>query len=163
MNKEDAKLFLTLYLAGHQNNPDIGVSKIDPLVVIANRVRQEHGLKNLIQKERLGNSAKAKSQDLNTQKYWAHDNPQGKTPWDFIHESGYKYNKAGENLARGYSDPETMFRAWLDSPGHRKNLLNPEYTEIGMGAEGDYTTQHFAKPPKYKAPTIKDFLTGKMK
>jgi uncharacterized protein YkwD len=161
MMKEDfVKAFLALYMLGHQNNPDVGVSNIDPLVTLTNRVRQEQGLPNLIQKERLGNSAKAKAKDLETQKYWSHTSSQGKTPWNFIEESEYKYKNAGENLAKGYSDPEVMVRAWLASPTHKEIILSPKYTETGTGTEGNYTVQHFATPQKH---TVLDFLLGKMK
>ena len=64
--------------------------------------------------------------------YWAHNAPDGATPWDFIHGEGYRYTYAGENLARDFSYSKDVVDAWMASPSHRDNLMRPEYQEIGF-------------------------------
>jgi len=163
MTKEElVKAFLSLYLMGHANDPNTGVSNIDPNVIIANRIRQEAGVPKLIQKNQLEESAQNKAGDMNTQNYFEHTNPQGKTPWNFITDTGYKYDSAAENQAKGFNDPEAMFRAYMASPEHQKNLLNPNYTETGIGNEGQYSVEHFADPT-IKKPTVIDYLLGRIK
>jgi len=67
------------------------------------------------------------------QDYWAHDNPEGKTPWAFILAAGYNYETAGENLAYGFDTSEDTLTAWMNSPEHRANILNTTYTDVGFG------------------------------
>jgi hypothetical protein len=64
--------------------------------------------------------------------YWSHTAPDGEEPWDFIHEAGYSYKTAGENLARDFSSTGEMFDAWMASPTHRENILNGQFQEIGI-------------------------------
>ena len=70
--------------------------------------------------------------------YWAHVAPDGTQPWSFFARFGYKYRYAGENLARDFSSAGAVVDAWMNSPTHRDNILNPKYKEIGIGiTEGD--------------------------
>jgi uncharacterized protein YkwD len=164
MNKDElVKAMLAIYIMGHSQDPDVGVSKIDPNVIISNRIREENGLPKLIQKNKLEQSALTKSQNINANNDFQHISSDGTTPWNLVNDTGYKYQYAGENLARGYDDPEKVYRAWMDSPIHKKVILNPNYTETGTGTSGPYTTQHFATPTKEKKPTVWDLLTGKLK
>jgi hypothetical protein len=64
--------------------------------------------------------------------YWAHVSPIGTQPWFFITESGYQYRYAGENLARDFSDPDSVVKAWMNSPSHKDNLLSDKYHDIGV-------------------------------
>ena len=64
--------------------------------------------------------------------YWAHYSPSGKNPWGFIQSSGYKFTFAGENLARNFYTSEEVVAAWLASPSHRDNLLNPRFKDVGF-------------------------------
>jgi uncharacterized protein YkwD len=80
-----------------------------------------------------------------------------KKPWHFIKEAGYSYQIAGENLAADFTDLRKMNRAWMESPGHRKNILNPNFTETGIGIREGYLDGHrtifvvqmFGKPVAY--------------
>ena len=70
--------------------------------------------------------------------YWAHVAPDGTQPWKFFTSFGYKYRYAGENLARDFSNASSAMDAWMNSPTHKENILNPKYKEIGIGVvEGD--------------------------
>jgi hypothetical protein len=119
-----------------------------------NAERQKQGLSVLHYNAVLSQSATAKAEDMFANNYWAHNSPQGKTPWDFIKAAGYQYSIAGENLARDFYDTETLMKAWMNSPTHRENILSPQYQEIGIGVvngvlEGVKTTlvvQHFGAP-----------------
>jgi len=64
--------------------------------------------------------------------YFAHYIPGEKTPWQWLETNRYPYKTAGENLARGFQKPEEVLTAWLNSPSHRKNLLNPDFRDIGL-------------------------------
>ena len=160
--KDLAKLFLTIYLLGHSNDPNVGVSKIDPLVEKINKVRKENNLEPLIQKEKLSKSAASKAKDMTNKDYWSHLNPNGKTPWEFIEESDYEYKNAGENLAKNFTNNDEMIQAWMNSPTHREILLSKLYKEMGTGSDGKNTVLHVGTQ-KYKKPTILDFLMGKLK
>jgi len=96
--------------------------------------------------------------------YWAHFAPDGKTPWDFILNSGYQYEYAGENLAKNFLFSDDVVSAWMNSQIHRDNILKREYSEVGYAVvngmfNGEQTTlvvQMFGKPiisPIAKQPT----------
>src|SRR6185369_1735151 len=87
----------------------------------------------------LAQAAQAKADDMVAKQYFSHTSPDGRSPWDFISAAGYKYQAAGENLAVNYQQAEEVETAWLNSPGHRANLLNPVFKEIGIGvASGNF-------------------------
>ena len=64
--------------------------------------------------------------------YWAHNSPDGKTPWEFIKEAGYSYVYAGENMARGFNTSLDVTNAWMASPTHRANMLSSNYSDVGF-------------------------------
>jgi len=108
------------------------------IVDLTNQKRAEVGLASLGFDPVLSAAAKAKGEDMLAQDYWAHVAPDGTEPWAFFTDFGYKYRFAGENLARDFSDPESVVEAWMASPSHRSNLLSPKYQEIGIAVlEGD--------------------------
>lgn len=78
-------------------------------------------------------AANRKAQDMIKNNYFDHQSPNGRTPWHFIIESGYNYYKAGENLAINFTTSEKLFEAWINSPDHRDNIINPEFEEVGFG------------------------------
>ena len=119
-------------------------------VSLLNEERFERGLSRLWLDTKLTSSAQAKSQHLVDEDYWSHIAPDGTTPWSFIKDSGYKYSKAGENLARCYDSPEETVQAWVDSPTHLANITDA-FEEVGFGIadRGDgctVVTSHFGKP-----------------
>lgn len=113
---------------------------------LVNSVRSQEGLAPLSLDKDLEESATAKACDMRDRGYFEHVDPDGNTPWHFFTEAGYVYDYAGENLAIGYTNPMETMEGWMNSPKHRDNILDPNYTEIGIGFCGDYTVQHFAAP-----------------
>lgn len=109
-------------------------SQIPPETVVAltNQVRAERGLPNLDYNPQLADAARRKAADMFTKDYWSHTSPDGTKPWYFVLAAGYNYLHAGENLARDFKNPDTIVKAWMASPTHRANLLNPQYREIGI-------------------------------
>ncbi len=78
-------------------------------------------------------AAQAKANDMASHNYWAHNSPDGKTPWTFISATGYQYQAAGENLAYGFTDASNTIVGWMNSPEHRANILNTDYQNVGFG------------------------------
>lgn len=83
--------------------------------------------------------------------YFDHTNPDGKSPFDRMSAAGYQYRSAAENIAAGYRDAEAVVQGWMNSEGHRKNIMNCGLTEIGVGYAtggkyGTYWTQNFGTP-----------------
>ena len=89
--------------------------------------------------------AKAKSQDMANLGYFSHTSPTYGSPFDQMRAAGIQYRAAGENIAQGQRTPEQVVNAWMNSPGHRANILNANYTHIGVGfvENGYYWTQQF--------------------
>jgi hypothetical protein len=81
----------------------------------------------------LSAAAQAKANDMVAKNYWAHNAPDGATPWDFISASGYQYQRAGENLAYGFNNASDVVVAWMNSAEHRANILNAAYQQVGFG------------------------------
>jgi hypothetical protein len=81
----------------------------------------------------LNSAAQAKANDMVNSNYWSHVSPSGKTPWSFITSTGYTYQAAAENLAYGFSSSSAVISAWMNSPGHRTNMLNNNYENVGFG------------------------------
>ncbi len=104
----------------------------DELLLLTNSQRQANGLAPLSLNQELSNAAAGKAIDMFSENYWAHESPSGKTPWIFIKNAGYNYVYAGENLARGFTNTTDVINAWMASPTHKKNILSPNYKEIGF-------------------------------
>lgn len=105
---------------------------VEELLVFTNRKRTEYGLPPLVLNPRLSAAAALKAEDMFAKDYWAHNSPDGKTPWVFIKEAGYNYLYAGENLARGFNSAEDIVNAWMASPSHRENVLFKNYSDVGF-------------------------------
>lgn len=115
------------------------------VVRLVNEERSKHGLAPLIQDWQLSRVARYKSQDMRDLGYFSHTSPTYGSPFDMMRSFGISYRTAGENIAKGYQSPEAVVRGWMNSPGHRANILNSSYTHIGVGyvASGNYWTQMF--------------------
>lgn len=103
------------------------------VISLANNARVEGGLSALTNSSVLSKAAQAKANDMLAKQYFAHNTPDGKTPWDFIKAAGYSYVTAGENLAIDFTEAESIQTAWMNSPGHRANIMNKNFQEIGIG------------------------------
>ena len=138
--------FLILFQFGINLLPKLGPSVLgyaasisrDEVVRLTNQKRAEAGLAPLTLNGTLSNAAQGKGSDMINKDYWAHVAPDGTQPWAFFSGAGYKYRYAGENLARDFSNASAAVDAWMSSPTHRDNILNPKYKEVGIGVvEGD--------------------------
>lgn len=97
-----------------------------------NASREEEGLADLAIDSELSQVANDKLNDMISNQYFAHTSPDGITPWYWFEKNKYDYKYAGENLAISFLTAEAEHKAWMDSPTHRKNIMNPEYQEIGI-------------------------------
>ncbi len=100
-----------------------------------NQQREKNGLDDLKMNDQLTNAAQAKADDMFAKNYWAHNSPDGTTPWVFIKGAGYDYVYAGENLARGFNSAQDVVDAWMASPDHKANLLSPNFKDVGFAVK----------------------------
>jgi len=114
-----------------QAAPKIEINAED-LINLTNQDRQNYGLPALVKNEKLTRSAQSKAQDMIEKDYFAHESPEGITPWYWIEKQEYDYMYAGENLAIGFLTSASANQAWIDSPTHKENILNCHYQEIGI-------------------------------
>lgn len=115
------------------------------VVRLVNEIRAENGLNELTYNWELSRVARYKSQDMKDNKYFSHTSPVYGSPFQMMKAFGITYRSAGENIARGQRSPQEVVNAWMNSSGHRANILNASYTQIGVGyvADGNYWTQMF--------------------
>lgn len=112
------------------------------LVDLTNGNRGSGALPSLNTNFLLQAAANLKAQDMANKGYFAHVSPEGVSPWHWFQVVGYNYSAAGENLAVNFTDSAEVVTAWMNSEGHRKNILNQKFTEIGIGiASGMYKGQ----------------------
>lgn len=117
----------------------------EEVIRLVNDIRVKNGLKPLTYDWQLSRVARYKSEDMKKLGYFSHNSPTYGSPFEMIRSFGITYRSAGENIARGYKTPEAVVDAWMNSSGHRANILNSSYTYIGVGyvASGNYWTQMF--------------------
>lgn len=130
----------------HIPTMDSSVTAYEQEVIrLVNEIRSENGLKALTYDWELSRVARYKSQDMKDNNYFSHTSPVYGTPFQMLKNFGFSYRSAGENIARGYATPHAVVNAWMNSSGHRANILNANYTKIGVGyvAGGNYWTQMF--------------------
>lgn len=115
------------------------------VIRLVNEIRTENGLKPLKTNWELSRIARYKSEDMSSNQYFSHTSPTYGTPFQMIRAFGLSYRSAGENIAYGQRTPAAVVNAWMNSSGHRANILNASYTQIGVGycASGHYWTQMF--------------------
>ncbi|TQR20689.1 hypothetical protein FG384_06235 [Psychrobacillus vulpis] len=118
---------------------------IQEVVDLTNKERTKAGLKALQIDTTLTQSAQAKSQDMKNKNYFSHTSPTYGSPFDQMKSLGISYKSAAENIAMGQRTAAEVVDAWMKSPGHRENIMNPAYTHIGVGLSdsGYYWTQQF--------------------
>jgi len=115
------------------------------VVRLVNEERAKYGLSPLTQNWELSRVARYKSNDMSSKGYFSHTSPTYGSPFDMIKAFGISYKTAGENIAYGQRTPSEVVKAWMNSSGHRANILNSSYTQIGVGYcnDGNYWTQMF--------------------
>ena len=115
------------------------------VIRLVNEIRVQNGLSPLKTNWELSRVARYKSQDMVDQHYFSHTSPTYGSPFQMMKSFGISYRTAGENIAYGQRTPQEVVNAWMNSSGHRANILNSSYTQIGVGyvANGNYWTQMF--------------------
>jgi uncharacterized YkwD family protein len=115
------------------------------VVELTNQERAKNGLPALKLDVELSKVARDKSKDMQTKNYFSHTSPTYGSPFDMMKAYGVSYKSAGENIAMGQRSPEEVVQAWMNSQGHRENIMNPNFTHIGVGhvTTGNYWTQMF--------------------
>ena len=121
------------------------------VVTLVNQERAKAGLAPLKINTKLAGVAERKAEDLRDKNYFAHNSPTYGSPFDMMKQFGITYTSAGENIAKGQKTPAEVMNGWMNSPGHKANIMNANYTEIGVGYVTDsngttYWVQHFIRP-----------------
>ena len=133
------------------NNTSNSMSEIDAIeakvVELTNAERAKYGLSPLEMDTRLMAAAREKSEDMKTNQYFSHTSPTFGSPFDRLKALGISYQSAGENIAKGQKTAEEVVEAWMNSEGHRANILDSNFTHIGVGyvKDGSIWTQQFIK------------------
>lgn len=132
-----------------QPDTDAGSGSVSTLerqvVTLVNQERAANGLPALSLSVTLSDGARLKSQDMRDNRYFDHNSPTYGSPFDMMKSLGITYSAAGENIAMGYSTAEAVVNAWMNSAGHRANILSSNYTTIGVGYVDGYWTQWFTR------------------
>ena len=126
--------------------PDSTATSYEQEVIrLVNEIRVKNGLKALTYDWELSRVARYKSRDMKDNNYFSHTSPVYGSPFQMIKNFGISFRSAGENIAKGYSTPQAVVNGWMNSSGHRANILNANYTHIGVGyvSGGNYWTQMF--------------------
>jgi len=102
------------------------------VVAAMNEYRAEHHLPPLREDARLDAAAGDRMRDMEDQGYWAHESPDGRSPFTWLAPNGYAFHYAGENLATGFDTTELLVEGWMESRGHRANILSPHFEDCGI-------------------------------
>ncbi|WP_240338438.1 CAP domain-containing protein [Peribacillus alkalitolerans] len=118
---------------------------VQQVIDLTNAERSRNGLPGLTMDNQLCGVAQKKSVDMQQNNYFSHTSPTYGSPFDMMRDLGVTYNSAGENIAQGQQTPQEVVQAWMNSEGHRKNILDNSFTHIGVGYEqnGNHWTQMF--------------------
>lgn len=135
-------------------SPDVMNQQASKIIALTNDIRTHLSLNTLIENKNLSMAAYDKAQDMMIGQYFAHTGPDGRSVRDWLGKAGYHYNVAGENLAMGFASANQVVDAWVKSPTHYANLIDKDFTEIGVGMIsgaylGEETTlvaQYFGEP-----------------
>ncbi|MBI2120355.1 MAG: hypothetical protein HYT94_01890 [Parcubacteria group bacterium] len=161
-----AFLFLAAFslnsLVIRSGSSQLGAVVTGTLVELANADRESNNLQGLTISPVLQKAAQLKADDMAAKSYFAHDSPEGLSPWHWFEQAGYVFSFAGENLAVYFSDSAELEKAWMNSPLHRANILNSYFTEIGIatakgvyqGRETVYVVQEFGRPKARVASAV---------
>lgn len=154
----------TLQVRGHdvpttpEPDPSPGIPTIlQDVLRLTNQQRQQNGLSALRYDNQLASAAQTHTQNMALQDFFSHTGLDNSQPWDRVNQTGYSWSRVTENIAAGQRTAEQVVNGWMNSPGHRANILDPNVQEIGLGHyylsndTGDtnynhYWTQVFAKP-----------------
>jgi uncharacterized protein YkwD len=130
-------LIVLLLLAAPLSAADITVESV---VAQMNLYRQAAGLEPLRADDRLTRVADLRMQDMTELAYWGHVSPDGRSPFELLRPTGYLFQAAGENLAAGFETAEVLVQSWMESEGHRENILSHTYQDCGVAILEGATT-----------------------
>lgn len=119
------------------------------VVELVNKERISRGLRPYTSNWQLARVARYKSEDMYRNNYFSHQSPVYGSPFDMLRSFGIRFTAAAENIARGQTTAQSVMNSWMNSAGHRDNILNNSFTEIGVGyfnAGTPYWTQMFIRP-----------------
>ena len=138
--------------SGNTESTESGSSdEANQVLQLVNKERSKQGLKNLTLSKELTSIANTKAKDMAVNRYFDHRSPTYGSPFEMLQKFGVKYKSAGENIAAGQRTPEQVMESWMNSSGHRANILNKNFTQLGVGyakggSYGSYWVQMFIKP-----------------
>jgi uncharacterized YkwD family protein/spore coat assembly protein SafA len=136
-----------IYPSDKVNVPNIDTTKNVEVQVqkLVNQERSKQGLKPLEMDWELQRTARTKACDMATSRYFSHTSPNYGSPFTMMKQFGISYKTAGENIAQGQTSPESVMQSWMNSTGHRENILKPDFTHIGVGycQQGNHWVQMF--------------------
>ncbi|WP_454191760.1 CAP domain-containing protein [Paenibacillus sp. Marseille-Q7038] len=127
----------------NQSSSSVVSAYAKEVVSLVNKERAKAGLKPLVIHTNLTKMAVAKAQDMNDNNYFSHTSPTYGSPFDMMKKFGITYKYAGENIAKGQKTPAEVVKAWMNSPGHKANIMNENFTLIGVGYVNGYWVQAF--------------------
>lgn len=135
----------------NNNKPEVDTSFSafqNEVLSLVNQERAKVGANPLTLNKELSDVATIKSQDMIDKNYFDHNSPTYGSPFDMMNQFGISYSAAGENIAMGQTSPQDVMNSWMNSPGHRKNILSSDFTELGVGVAKNsngqlYWTQMF--------------------
>ncbi|HKM29110.1 MAG TPA: CAP domain-containing protein [Anaerovoracaceae bacterium] len=135
---------------GTQDNISSNSSLTSQVVALVNKERSAAGLGSLTSDSALNRIAQLKAEDMAKNKYFSHNSPTYGSAFDMMNQYGIKYSTAGENIAKGQKTAASVMKGWMNSSGHRANILNSSYNKIGVGYAKDasgntYWVQMFIK------------------
>ncbi|MGF7047836.1 putative YkwD family protein [Paenibacillus sp. DS2015] len=110
---------------------------------LVNQERSKAGLSSLSMSEELSKMAMVKAQDMYNNNYFDHNSPTHGSPFDMMKEFGITFNSAGENIAKGQTTPSQVMKDWMNSPGHKANIMSNTYTDIGIAYYNNAWVQEF--------------------
>ena len=113
---------------------------VEAILAAINARRASHSLPPLRDDLRLQEAAEDRITDMIELGYWSHQSPEGRSPFSWLSMRGYRFAKAGENLAAGFETPDILVDSWMESPGHRVNILEPGYVDAGIAIIEGSTT-----------------------
>lgn len=135
---------------GNQGNNQLSAYE-QQVVDLVNKERAAAGLTALKANTKLADVAEKKAEDMRDKNYFSHTSPTYGSPFDMMKQFGITYKSAGENIAKGQKTPQSVMNGWMNSQGHKENILSSKYTEIGVGYVTDnsgntYWVQMFIRP-----------------
>ncbi|MFC3773077.1 CAP domain-containing protein [Paenibacillus sp. GCM10012303] len=128
---------------GTGSGADTSTPYADQVVTLVNQERAKAGLKPLANDPALTAMAMDKAKDMYNNNYFDHNSPTYGSPFDMMRSYGIRYTYAGENIAKGQRNPQEVMNAWMNSPGHRQNIMSPNFTKIGVAYYNGEWVQEF--------------------